>query len=115
MRSQLLINLEQFHGIVIFSTNLVQNYDKAFESRILGSIKFDLPDDDCRRALIRQKIPQKVPFDMPLDEDSIGRLSTLAEGFSGREIKNAVLKVLCRVASQGKRIFSVVDFEEGFY
>lgn len=114
LRSKLLQLLEDHTGVVVFCTNLLRNYDKAFESRILGSIKFDLPDDDCRRALIRQKIPQKVPFDMPLDEDSIGRLSTLAEGFSGREIKNAVLKVLCRVASQGKRIFSVVDFEEGF-
>jgi len=34
MRSQLLICLEQFKGIVIFSTNLVENYDKAFETRV---------------------------------------------------------------------------------
>jgi SpoVK/Ycf46/Vps4 family AAA+-type ATPase len=30
MRSQLLICLERFKGVVIFATNLVQNYDPAF-------------------------------------------------------------------------------------
>ena len=114
LRSKLLQLLEDHTGIVVFCTNLLRNYDKAFESRMLGSIKFDLPDDACRRALIRQKIPMKVPFAVPLDDEMIGRLSALTEGFSGREIKNAVLKVLCSVASRGGRTFTVADFEDGF-
>ena len=36
MRSQLLISLERFKGIVIFATNLVINYDKAFLSRLIN-------------------------------------------------------------------------------
>ncbi|MGC8140941.1 AAA family ATPase, partial [Salmonella enterica] len=35
LRSQMLILLEEFKGIVIFATNLVTNFDTAFESRIL--------------------------------------------------------------------------------
>ena len=50
MRSQLLICLEQFRGIVIFATNLVVNYDRAFLSRLI-SIEFRVPDATARRAI----------------------------------------------------------------
>ena len=38
LRSQMLIQLEDFEGVVIFATNLVKNFDKAFETRILRQI-----------------------------------------------------------------------------
>lgn len=116
LRSKLLQLLEEHQGIVIFCTNLVRNYDKAFESRILRSIKFDLPDMGCRKQLIRQKIPSKVPFarDMGLDDATIEKLAEISEGFSGREIKNAVLKTLCGVAVAGRRSFKSDDFISGF-
>ena len=47
MRSQLLICLEQFKGIVIFATNLVVNYDKAFLSRLIN-IEFTKPNKAAR-------------------------------------------------------------------
>ncbi|OOB76355.1 hypothetical protein AXF41_03215 [Clostridium haemolyticum] len=47
MRSQLLICLEEYRGIVIFATNLVVNYDQAFLTRLI-SIKFIEPDIECR-------------------------------------------------------------------
>ncbi len=50
MRSQLLICLEQFRGIVIFATNLVVNYDRAFLSRLI-SIEFRVTDAPARRAI----------------------------------------------------------------
>lgn len=116
LRSKLLQLLEDFHGVVIFCTNLLKNYDKAFESRILRSLKFDLPDDECRRKLIRQKIPHQVPFaeGENLDESTIAELSSIAEGFSGREIKNAVLQTLCKAALEGRESFSANDFIIGF-
>lgn len=116
LRSKLLQLLEEHQGIVVFCTNLVRNYDKAFESRILRSIKFDLPDDAGRRLLIRQKIPSKLPFEEGevLGESSLAKLAEITEGMSGREIKNAVLKTLCTVAVEGRRTFRVKDFEVGF-
>ena len=116
LRSKLLQLLEDFRGVVIFCTNLLKNYDRAFESRILRSLKFDLPDDECRRKLIRQKIPLQVPFAAgeSLGEATIAELSLIADGFSGREIKNAVLQTLCRVALEGKESFSAKDFIAGF-
>lgn len=116
LRSKLLQLLEDHSGIVIFCTNLLKNYDKAFESRILRSLKFELPDAACRVRLIRQMIPNRVPFskDQILDEDTLKSLSEAADGFSGREIKNAVLQVLCKAASNNKYEFSISDFKEGF-
>ena len=42
LRSQMLILLESFPGTVIFATNLNENYDTAFMSRIISSIQFQL-------------------------------------------------------------------------
>jgi len=116
LRSKLLQLLEDHSGIVIFCTNLLKNYDKAFESRILRSLKFELPDADCRKKLVRQMIPEKVPFapDQPLDDGALQTLAEAADGFSGREIKNAVLQVLCKAAAEGKREFLISDFQTGF-
>ena len=116
LRSKLLQLLEDYQGVVIFCTNLLKNYDKAFESRILRSLRFDLPDDECRRLLIRQKIPMQIPFSHGenLDETAISEISSIAKGFSGREIKNAVLRTLCRVALDEKESFVVNDFITGF-
>lgn len=116
LRSKLLQLLEEHTGIVVFCTNLIKNYDKAFESRILCSIKFDLPDHETRKLLIRQKIPAKVPFedDSILGEEDISLMAEISDGFSGREIKNAVLKTLCAVAVAGRRSFTSKDFIDGF-
>ena len=35
-RSVMLLELEKFDGIVIFTTNLLENYDEAFKRRILS-------------------------------------------------------------------------------
>lgn len=50
MRSQLLICLEEFRGIVIFATNLVINYDQAFLTRLI-SVEFKNPDVDTRKVI----------------------------------------------------------------
>lgn len=95
MRSQLLICLENFHGIVIFTTNLQQNYDNAFLSRLIN-IKFEYPDADMREEIWRTHIypsqESEVKLKIPLDEDV--NLRALAERyeFVGREIRNCVVE-----------------------
>lgn len=42
MRSQFLMSLERFKGVVIFATNLVVNYDKAFLLRLVN-VEFTSP------------------------------------------------------------------------
>ena len=116
LRSQMLILLEEHSGVVIFATNLVSNFDKAFQSRILKHIKFDLPNEEARIAIIRKMIPSKLPLAGPLADSELKELGEMTEGFSGREIKNAILDILLAKASEDKEnaMFTFLDFKRGF-
>lgn len=94
LRSQMLILLEEHSGVVIFATNLVSNFDNAFESRILKHIHFELPNHDARIEIIKKMIPTKLPLSEPISQEELDEASDILEGFSGREIKSAVLELL---------------------
>ena len=102
MRSQLLINLEMFHGIVIFSTNLVQNYDKAFETRI-QHIEFSMPDLECRKKIWRNHLPAELPL---ADDVSIDKLAEI-DDVCGRDIRNAIIQSAVDAAINNR----IVDFQ----
>lgn len=104
MRSQLLICLERFRGVVIFSTNLVENYDKAFETRV-RNIHFPLPDKPSREEIWRRHLPTELPL---ATEVTCERLAEV-EDVCGRDIKNAVIDAAMRVARKGK---SIVQFSD---
>lgn len=105
LRSQMLMKLEEFRGVVFFATNLHENYDKAFESRILKHIEFKLPNREARKAIIAGKLPKRAPYSPDvknengeINDELLNQLSESIEGFSGREIKNCVLNALVKVA-----------------
>jgi SpoVK/Ycf46/Vps4 family AAA+-type ATPase len=94
MRSQLLINLELFHGVVIFSTNLVENYDKAFETRI-RHIEFTMPNEEARGMIWKKHLPEQLPLApdvCPFD------LASRVDDICGRDIKNAVINAAVEAA-----------------
>lgn len=99
MRSQLLICLEQFRGIVIFATNLVVNYDKAFLSRLIN-IEFTMPDAEAREAIWKIHL-MGDGLRIPLSEDV--DIHALAEKFAfcGREIKSSVKDACVITAMNG--------------
>lgn len=96
MRSQILICLEKFNGIVIFATNLVSNYDRAFESRV-RSVKFNLPDEKCRREIWRIHLPATFPQDSSVNLDELAKIDDVC----GREIRNAIQNVAEKMADEG--------------
>lgn len=116
LRSQMLILLEEFPGIVIFATNLVSNFDRAFESRILKHLKFNLPNREARIEIIRHMLPKKLPLQNGISEELLLKLSESSDGFSGREIKNAILNILLAKASVcgNNAIFTDEDLISGF-
>lgn len=93
LRSQMLILLEEHEGIVLFATNLVSNFDSAFNSRIQKHIRFELPNKEARALIIKKQVPKRLPLDQQLTDDDFLSASELAEGLSGREIKNAMLEL----------------------
>lgn len=114
MRSQLLICLEEFKGIVIFATNLVVNYDQAFLTRLI-SVEFVQPDIECRTKIwnvhiypSNENTPNKL--NIPLAEDV--NTNELAEKyeFCGREIRNAVISACVSAAMQDKEEVAQIDF-----
>jgi SpoVK/Ycf46/Vps4 family AAA+-type ATPase len=72
--------METLDGIMIATTNLAQNLDKAFERRFLYKIKFDKPTVEARMSIWREMIPG-------LTEDEARTLSSIYE-FSGGQIEN---------------------------
>lgn len=114
MRSQLLICLEEFRGIVIFATNLVINYDQAFLTRLI-SIEFKIPDVETRKQIwnvhIRPIEDGKThKLNIPLNTDiNIFELAERYE-FVGREIRNAVVSACVSVAQAGRNEVSQNDF-----
>ncbi|HBE16587.1 MAG TPA: ATP-binding protein [Cyanobacteria bacterium UBA11367] len=98
MRSELLICLEQFRGTVIFATNLVENYDKAFETRI-RHIHFPMPDEKCRREIWRQHLPIKMPLSPNVLIDELAKVDNVC----GREVREAVIDAANRAALKAKK------------
>ena len=114
MRSQLLICLEEFRGIVIFATNLVINYDQAFLTRLI-SVEFKNPDKETRKNIWDVHIKaSKDGKEHQLNIPLAGDVNTveLAEkyDFVGREIRNAVVSACVGAALAGRDVVSQGDF-----
>lgn len=96
MRSQLLICLEQFRGVVIFATNLIENYDKAFETRV-RNVEFTMPGYEERAQIWSIHLPDELPKDLD-DFSSLARI----DGVCGRDIREAVVDAANRAALRAK-------------
>lgn len=114
MSNEMFQLLEDFNGVVIFATNLVTDFDKAFKSRILSFVEFTLPDKPTRNRLIQSMIPSKLPLVRPLNEYDLEVLVNVSDGFSGREIRKALLTSLSEAALNKKSELSIDDLLVGF-
>lgn len=114
MTNEMMKHLEDFNGLVIFATNLTENTDEAFKTRITCSIEFVVPDEAARAEIISYMIPKQVPTDKLFSEDDFLSISKACDGFVGRDIRNAVKSVLNEGARTGSYPFTVDSFIEGF-
>ena len=76
----ILQEMETLDGIMIATTNLEQNMDKAFERRFLYKIKFNKPSLEARSSIWKTMIPA-------LSEDESTALASKYD-FSGGQIEN---------------------------
>ena len=76
----ILQEMEQLDGIMIATTNLQENLDKAFERRFLYKIKFEKPTVEARALIWQSMIPE-------LSEMEVQTLASKYE-FSGGQIEN---------------------------
>jgi SpoVK/Ycf46/Vps4 family AAA+-type ATPase len=64
----ILEEMENLDGILIATTNLTENLDKAFERRFLFKIRFDKPTLEAKTNIWKDKIPacrKRMPPNLP--------------------------------------------------
>lgn len=94
--SFLLQKLESFDGVVLMSTNLLQNIDSAFMRRISYVINFPFPDEGRRLELWKKMFPPEMPVDEGIDFEYLARQFEL----SGAVIKNTVMSAAFLAAEE---------------
>lgn len=106
-RSVLLTLLDGYDGMVIFTTNFISNYDPAFMRRIPYHIRFDLPDEEQRKALLRHYLTGTVPNHIAID-----KVAHQFVGVAGGDIANALLTSALKTAREGRTSLEQSDFEQ---
>ena len=96
----LLQRMEQYSGVSILATNLLQNFDEAFRRRITYMVHFPLPDAALRQKIWETIIPKEALLSGDIDYLALAQLFEL----SGAAIKNAVLQGACLGMADGQEI-----------
>ena len=107
MQNIFLEQIERFEGILIATTNLLGNIDKAFSRRFNYKIEFKKPGKKQRLRLWQFMLPEKADYEEDFD---IGKLAKyeLTGGQINLIIKNTAYKVAVREES----VFTQQDFLE---
>lgn len=87
-KSTLLTLLDKFNGIIVFATNLFDNYDEAFLRRILFNVEFLAPDFPMREHLWKFHLSENVPKQVTYEN-----LADISDGLCGGDIKNITIKL----------------------
>jgi SpoVK/Ycf46/Vps4 family AAA+-type ATPase len=82
-------------GILIATTNMADNFDKAFERRFLYKIKFEKPDLEAKTAIWKSILGQ--------EEMDLGALACRFD-FSGGQIANVARKAAVASLIRGKAL-----------
>ena len=107
MQNIFLEQIEQFEGILIATTNLLGNIDKAFSRRFNYKIEFKKPGKKQRLRLWQFMLPEKADYAEDFDVEALAKYE-LTGGQINLIIKNTAYKVAVRKES----IFTQKDFLE---
>ena len=99
----ILEEMEKLDGIMIATTNLTDNLDKAFARRFLFKIKFGQPTVSAKKAIWKSKLEW-------LDDRSCEKLAE-SHDFSGGEIENIARKIIMEEVISGVHP-TLADIEE---
>ena len=107
MQNIFLEQIEGFRGILIATTNLLENIDNAFSRRFNHKIEFKRPDRRQRSLLWEKMLPKNAPYEEGFD------LQKLAEyDLTGGQISLVVRNTAFAVATMPEPLFTVDSFLE---
>jgi len=89
----ILQEMENLKGILIATTNMTANFDKAFERRFLYKIEFDKPDFEAKKSIWKSNITD-------LSDDDAAKLAQQFD-FSGGQIENIARKAVVSFILKG--------------
>lgn len=108
----LLQKIEEYSGVSILATNVMQNFDNAFKRRMTFLIPIEQPGEEERLALWNKVFPKEAPLEAEIDFAVYARVAEL----TGSGIKSAALAAAYRAAAKRRKIcnqdlIEAVDFE----
>lgn len=92
----LLQQIEEYDGVIIMASNLLQNIDSAFMRRISFIISFPFPDVPTRRILWEKMLGSGAPVAKDVNLDFMAEQFKIAGG----NIKNIVIHAAFQAAAQ---------------
>mgnify|MGYP000167293897 CR=1 FL=1 len=107
MQNIFLEQIERFEGILIATTNLLENIDKAFSRRFNYKIEFTKPNEEQRIELWKKLLPQNLPLE---DNFDVKELSSYE--LTGGQIELVIKNTAFKIAVDDEPLFKVSDFIE---
>lgn len=96
----LLQKIEEYQGVVILATNLLQNFDTAFARRFQFIIEFPMPDTSHRMKIWKSVFPKELPLEESIDFEYLSEQFV----FSGSQIKSIALASAFLAAGEQKKL-----------
>ena len=107
MQNIFLEQIEKFDGILIATTNLLENLDKAFSRRFNYKIEFIKPNKKQRLELWEKLLPSNLPLSKDFDMNELVKYD-----LTGGQIELVIKNTAYKIAVSSEPIFNVKDFEE---
>ena len=107
MQNIFLEQIEKFEGILIATTNLLDNIDKAFSRRFNHKIEFKKPDKPQRSQLWEMMLPTNALYGVDFDKEKLAKY-----GLTGGQINLILKNTAYKVAVKEESIFEMEDFLE---
>ncbi|MFK2823656.1 ATP-binding protein [Arcobacter sp. YIC-80] len=107
MQNIFLEQIERFDGILIATTNLLENLDKAFSRRFNYKIEFMKPNKEQRITLWQKLIPEALPLDENFDVEELAKYE-----LTGGQIELIIKNTAYKLAVSQEPIFKIEDFKE---
>lgn len=107
MQNIFLEQIERFDGILIATTNLLENLDKAFSRRFNYKIQFMKPNKNQRIELWKKLIPVNLPLEENFDLEELAKYE-----LTGGQIELVIKNTAYKIAVSDEPIFKLEDFKE---
>ncbi len=105
MQNIFLEQIEQFEGILIATTNLLDNIDKAFSRRFNYKIEFKKPGKKQRKRLWHFMLPENADYEEGFEVDALAKYE-----LTGGQINLIVRNTAYMVAVRDESVFMLKDF-----